>query len=190
MEATNDVDDDEDGEDSETLEASNSPVAVATKAPAFAPAALTLLHSPLTGRVVPLAEVPDPGFASGAVGKGVGIDPTDGTVVAPDNATVLMTFPTGHAIGLRLDSGVELLIHVGIDTVNMNGDGFTVLVAKGDKVAAGTPLVTFDRGKIVAAGYSPITPVLVTNYRKFASVDVEAAGTVSARDPLLKTVAK
>ena len=152
--------------------------------------AVTAVGSPLAGQVVPLGDVPDPGFASGAVGKGIAVDPTEGKVVAPADGKVMMTFPTGHAIGLLLDSGIELLIHVGIDTVNMEGKGFKVHVSRGDRVAAGTPLVSFDRAQIVAAGYSPITPVLVTNYRKFGHVEEVATGRVSFGDKILTVAAK
>ncbi|MFT3875042.1 MAG: sucrose-specific PTS transporter subunit IIBC [Propioniciclava sp.] len=164
--------------------------AVLTKAPAMAPGAVTVLQSPMQGRIIPLADLPDPGFASGAVGKGAAVDPTDGRVLAPADGKVLMTFPTGHAIGLRLDSGVEMLVHIGIDTVNMEGKGFTVHVSKGDVVTAGTPLVTFDRAAIEAAGYSPLTPVLVTNHRKFGSVEQYAEGETTFGADLLKVTAK
>ena len=129
-----------------------------------APTATTLrLKQPVAGTVVPLSAVPDPMFAQGTMGPGVAVDPTGDTIVAPADATVASVFPTGHAIGLALDDGTELLIHVGIDTVGMKGDGFETLVAAGDKVAAGTPLLRFDVAKIRAAGLSPITPVIVLN---------------------------
>lgn len=152
--------------------------------------AVTEVGSPLTGQVVPLKDVPDAGFASGAVGLGAGVDPTVGTVVAPAAGKVVMTFPTGHAVGLKLDSGVELLIHIGIDTVNMEGKGFRVHVSRGDRVEPGTPLVDFDIEAIKAAGYSPVTPVLVTNHKKFASVQARPAGPVAAEEELLRVTAK
>ncbi|MFT3942485.1 MAG: sucrose-specific PTS transporter subunit IIBC [Ancrocorticia sp.] len=165
-------------------------VATKPKAPAMIPGTVTDVHSPLKGRVIPLDQVPDPGFASGAVGKGVAVEPSEGTVVAPENGTVAMAFETGHAIGLKLDSGVELLVHVGIDTVNMEGKGFQVHVARGDKVTAGTPLISFDLAAIAAAGYSSITPVLVTNHRRFGAVDTVASGSVTQGADLLKVSAK
>ncbi len=161
-----------------------------TLKPAMVPGTVTDIASPMQGKVVALADVPDAGFASGAVGKGVGIDPSEGTVVSPGSGTVILTFPTGHAVGIRLDSGVEMLIHIGIDTVNMEGKGFNVHVSKGDVVTKGDLLVSFDRGAIEAAGYSAITPVLVTNHRKFASVDQDASGVVALGDQLLKVTAK
>ena len=110
-----------------------------------------------------LSEVPDEMFADGTMGPGVAIDPTGDVISAPADGRVESVFPTGHAIGLRLDDGTELLIHVGIDTVAMKGDGFETLVTAGQRVTAGEPLVRFDRAKIVAAGLSPITPIVVLN---------------------------
>ncbi|HSP76710.1 MAG TPA: PTS glucose transporter subunit IIA, partial [Cryobacterium sp.] len=136
------------------------------------------------------AEIPDPVFSKGIVGLGVGIDPTEDTVYAPAAGKVLVAQATGHAFGLRLDSGVEMLIHVGIDTVNLAGKGFTVKVAAGDRVEAGTPLVTFDRKVIEEAGYSLVTPVLVTNPKKFGSVDQAASGQVEVGSPLITVTAK
>ncbi|KQB83907.1 glucose PTS transporter subunit IIA [Corynebacterium oculi] len=149
------------------------------------------IAAPLAGRVVPLSDVPDAAFAAGAVGQGVAIDPTGDTVVAPAEAKVMAAFPTGHAIGLKLSGGVQVLIHIGVDTVNMEGKGFELLVAKGDQVAAGQPLVRFDRAAIEAAGYSPITPVLVTNHKKFGAVEaVRASGNVEPGAELIAVAVK
>ncbi|MEK0372802.1 PTS glucose transporter subunit IIA, partial [Corynebacterium mastitidis] len=134
-----------------------------------------------------LADVPDEAFAAGAVGKGVGIDPDGDTVVAPGSGTVMAAFPTGHAVGIKLDGGVQVLIHIGIDTVNMEGRGFELLVSKGDRVEAGQPLVRFDRAAIEAAGYSPVTPVLVTNHKKWGPLtELRAPGAVRAGEDLLE----
>ena len=171
-------------------EHSTAPAEIAQKAPALAPGSITEVYSPLQGLVVPLAEVPDAGFASGAVGPGVAVNPSEGSVVAPADGTVILTFPTGHAVGVRLDSGVEILIHIGLDTVKLEGKGFDVHVKRGERVTAGTTLVTFDRSAIAAAGYSMITPVLVTNARKFASVKQTATGDVAFRGRLLEVTAK
>ncbi len=165
-------------------------VAVKPKASAMIPGTVTEIRSPLRGRLVPLEQVPDPGFASGAVGQGVAIDPSEGIVTAPEDGTVVMAFATGHAIGLKLDSGVELLIHIGIDTVNMEGRGFQVHVSRGDSFAAGTPLISFDIAAIAGAGYSPITPVLVTNHRQFAGVQPNAGSQVLPGGDLLRVSAK
>jgi PTS system beta-glucosides-specific IIC component len=182
-----------------------APVAVASStatatATATAPAAggtatlvatvLATIGSPVAGIVVPLAEVPDPVFSKGIVGLGVGVDPTEDTVYAPAAGKVLVAQPTGHAFGLMLDGGIEMLIHVGIDTVNLAGKGFDVKVKAGDRVEAGTPLVTFDRAIIEAAGYSLVTPVLVTNPKKFGSIDQAATGQVAVGDALLTVTAK
>ncbi|WP_198412991.1 glucose PTS transporter subunit IIA [Cryobacterium sp. HLT2-28] len=151
---------------------------------------LATVGSPVAGIAIPLSDVPDPVFSKGIVGLGVGVDPTEDTVYAPGAGKVVVAQATGHAFGLLLDNGVELLIHVGIDTVNLAGKGFTVKVAAGDRVEAGTPLVTFDRKVIEEAGYSLVTPVLVTNPKKFGSVDQAAFGQVSVGSPLITVAAK
>lgn len=163
--------------------------AAPTKA-AMQPGAVTEIASPLTGTVIPLAEVPDPVFSKGTVGAGVGIDPSGDTVTSPGDGKIVVAQSTGHAVGIKLDNGIELLIHVGIDTVNLGGKGFEVHIKRGDRVKAGDPLVTFDRAIISEAGYSTVTPVLVTNQRKFAAVKPLATGVVQAGDPLLATTAK
>ncbi|WP_243074695.1 N-acetylglucosamine-specific PTS transporter subunit IIBC [Microbacterium sp. SS28] len=121
------------------------------------------LRQPVAGTVVPLSAVPDPTFAEEIMGPGVAIEPSGSTVVAPADGTVGATFETSHAVALELDDGTELLIHVGIDTVQMKGDGFRTLVEKGARVTAGTPLLEFDLRKIAAAGHPAITPVIVLN---------------------------
>jgi len=121
------------------------------------------LRQPVEGKVVPLSTVPDPTFAEQIMGPGVAIEPTGGVVVAPADGTVGATFDTSHAVALVLDDGTELLIHVGIDTVQMKGDGFRTLVEKGARVTVGTPLLEFDLKKIAAAGHPAITPVIVLN---------------------------
>ena len=151
---------------------------------------ITQVPAPLEGLVLPLADVPDPVFAKGTVGQGVGIDPTGDTVYAPAEGTVIVAPTSGHAFGLRLDNGIELLIHVGIDTVQLAGKGFQVKVAKGDRVEAGTPLVTFDRAVIEEAGYSLVTPVLVTNSKKFGAVLQAVSGQVDVGQPVLIVTAK
>ncbi|MCI1932025.1 MAG: glucose PTS transporter subunit IIA [Ancrocorticia sp.] len=176
-------------------DASGKATAVATAPaktlkPAMVPGAVTEVLAPMAGTVIPLEDVPDEGFASGAVGKGVAIRPTSDTVVAPGDGKVILAFPTGHAVGIRLDNGIEVLIHIGIDTVNLQGKGFTVHVSRGERVRAGDPLVTFDRAVIHDAGYSTVTPVLVTNHRKFAAVTQDVQGTVQPGDKLLTVTAR
>ena len=127
----------------------------------------TEILSPLAGTVVALGDVPDPVFGKGIMGPGIAIEPSGNTAYAPGSGTVIAAQPTGHAYGILLDTGVEVLIHVGLDTVKLKGEGFDVHVAKGDRVSAGTPLVTFDRNVIEAAGYPLITPIIVLNAKKF-----------------------
>ena len=144
------------------------------------------LVSPLSGEVVELANVNDPVFSSGAMGKGLAIKPSEGVVYAPADAEVTIAFETGHAYGLKTASGAELLIHIGIDTVSMNGEGFEKLVAAGDKVKAGAPLAKFDSSKIAAAGLDDTTMVIVTNTADFAVVEGLAQGTVAHCADFLK----
>lgn len=148
--------------------------AVAASGTDAATAGVVEIGAPVDGTLVPLAEVPDKVFSAGLVGPGVGIDPADDTICAPAAGKVMVAQATGHAFGLALDGGVELLIHVGIDTVNLDGKGFDVHVQAGDTVEAGTPLVTVDRRVVEEAGYSLITPVLVTN--SFATGAIEPVG--------------
>lgn len=126
--------------------------------------ALVRMRQPLQGTIVPLEDVPDSTFADRLLGGGVAIDPSGSQVVAPAAGVVSQAFPTGHAVALTLDDGAEVLIHVGLDTVKMNGEGFTVHVKNGDRVAAGQPLVDFDRLAIEAAGYKAITPVVILGH--------------------------
>ena len=158
--------------------------AAATKAAGEA-GVITEVMSPLAGTLVALSEVPDPVFGKGILGPGVAIEPTGDTAYAPGAGVVVAAQPTGHAFGLLLDSGVEVLIHVGLDTVKLKGEGFDVHVAKGDRVTAGTPLVTFDRGVIEAAGYPLITPVVILNAKKFGGVETVTEGVVAAGDSIL-----
>ena len=144
--------------------------ATAAAAPAASAGEVIELHAPIEGTAVALSDVPDPIFAAGKLGEGVAIEPTGTTVVAPAAGKVAATYPSGHAVGLKLENGIELLIHVGLDTVNLDGKGFSVKVAKGDVVAAGDALIEFDPEVIKEAGYPLITPVIVTNTRKFAEV--------------------
>ena len=158
--------------------------------PALAPGAVTEIVAPLTGTVMPLDEVPDPVFSSGAVGQGAGVAPTGEIVVtAPGDGTVVVAPASGHAYGINLDNGAEVLIHVGLDTVNLEGKGFDVLVKQGDRVTAGQELVRVDRTVVEEAGYSLTTPVLITNTPKFSSVEVIGEGEVDTGAPLIRVTA-
>jgi PTS system beta-glucosides-specific IIC component len=132
--------------------------------------ATTVIGTAVAGKVITLDEVPDKVFASRALGEGVGIVPTDGTIVAPVSGTLATVAGTGHAYGIKTDDGVEVLVHVGIDTVRLKGEGFTVSVAKGDRVEAGDLLATVNLETIKAAGYDPTTIVVVTNTKNLTAV--------------------
>ncbi|HEM4276457.1 TPA: PTS glucose transporter subunit IIA [Streptococcus suis] len=164
---------------------SSSPVAEAPVAPVAELAEETLV-SPLSGDVVALENVNDPVFSSGAMGKGLAVKPSEGVVYAPADAEVTIAFETGHAYGLKTASGAELLIHIGIDTVSMNGNGFEKLVAAGDKVKAGTPIAKFDAAKIAEAGLDDTTMIIVTNTADFAEVSPLAEGTITHGVEFLK----
>ena len=145
--------------------------------------------SPIVGQAVALENVNDPVFSSGAMGQGIAVKPSEGVVYAPADAEVTIAFATGHAYGLRTANGAEILIHVGIDTVSMNGEGFNHKVAQGDKVKAGEVLGTFDSAKIAAAGLDNTTMVIVTNTADFASVNPVASGSVAKGDAIIEVKA-
>ncbi|MFM0581709.1 sucrose-specific PTS transporter subunit IIBC [Streptococcus suis] len=144
------------------------------------------LVSPLSGDVVALENVNDPVFSSGAMGKGLAVKPSEGVVYAPADAEVTIAFETGHAYGLKTASGAEILIHIGIDTVSMNGNGFEKLVAAGDKVKAGDAIAKFDAAKIAEAGLDDTTMIIVTNTADFAEVSPLAEGTIAHGVEFLK----
>jgi PTS system beta-glucosides-specific IIC component len=157
--------------------------------PALRPGAVTVVTAPVDGEAVPLSEVDDPAFSSGALGQGIAVDPTGDTVVAPADGKILTVQKTGHAVGLRLDSGIDLLIHIGIDTVKMEGAGFEVLVEKKQRVTAGTPLIRFDAQRIRDAGYSAVTPVVVVNTKRFSTVEGIPAPAVAVGDDIITVTA-
>ncbi|VTT06562.1 beta-glucoside-specific PTS transporter subunit IIABC [Streptococcus dysgalactiae] len=147
-----------------------------------------IIASPLIGNIVTLENVPDEVFASGAMGKGIAIDPADGVVVAPANAEVTLVFPTNHAIGLKTENGAEILIHIGMDTVSLSGKGFKNFVNVGDKVTPGQKLLEFDVNAIKAAGLPVITPIIVTNTDAYTDILTTQEGRVNTGDYLLTTV--
>jgi len=142
------------------------------------------IASPMSGKIVPLSKVPDPVFSGGLIGSGVAIEPIDGRVVAPSAGTVIVAPATGHAVGMRTTEGAEILIHIGIDTVNMGGQGFTTLVAVDQQVEPGQTLVEFDMDAIKEAGHPLVTPILVTNATALGSVTASQGGPVNAGSPL------
>lgn len=144
--------------------------------------------SPVAGNAIDLKDVPDPTFAEGILGLGAAVEPSEGKVTAPADATVETLFETHHAIGLKLENGAELLIHIGINTVELNGEGFTAHVSEGDSVKKGQTLITFDKELITSKGYKTVTPVIVTNPDDFAAVNRKADGHITADDVLLELV--
>nr|WP_205395840.1 beta-glucoside-specific PTS transporter subunit IIABC [Streptococcus lutetiensis] len=148
-----------------------------------------IIASPMIGQVVKLENVPDEVFATGAMGKGIAIDPADGTVVAPAAGEITLVFPTGHAIGMRTENGAEILIHVGMDTVSLAGKGFNTFVQVGDKVDAGQKLLEFDLATIRDANLPVISPVIVTNSTEFEDVLTTQDARVNIGDYLLTTLA-
>ncbi|EUJ17428.1 beta-glucoside-specific PTS transporter subunit IIABC [Listeria aquatica] len=147
-----------------------------------------ILVSPMEGEVITLAEVPDEAFASGALGKGTAIKPQAGKVFAPASGVATTVFPTGHAIGIKTDEGAEVLIHIGLNTVQLNGEHFTTHIKQGDRVEAGELLSEFDIEKITAAGYDVTTPVIITNSDKYLDILVVDDQNVKVGDRLITLV--
>ncbi|OHO26878.1 beta-glucoside-specific PTS transporter subunit IIABC [Streptococcus sp. HMSC034A12] len=145
-----------------------------------------VITAPLSGKVVALEDTPDAVFASGAMGQGIAIEPSVGEVVAPADGVIRLLFPTNHAIGLATDDGAEILIHVGMDTVALEGEGFMAHVTQGSKVKAGQLLLSFDIDAIKKAGYLVTTPIIVTNIADYKTVETLADGDVKLGDDLLK----
>ena len=146
------------------------------------------VYAPFNGKVIPLSEVPDEVFSSGAMGQGLAIEPTDNKLHAPFEGTVVMVAPTKHAIGLRSESGVELLVHIGLDTVTLNGEPFELKVADGDKFKKGDILIEFDQDFVHSKGLTTITPIIVTNSGAYQEVIVENVQTSTLSDKLLTVV--
>ena len=140
--------------------------------------------APVSGTVVPLSEVPDPTFAQGILGPGAAVQPSEGRIVAPANGTVDMMFDTGHAVSMTTAEGAELLIHVGIDTVQLEGKHYKACCKAGQQVKKGDVLIEFDPAAIKAEGYQIVTPILVCNPDAF-TVEPAANGAVAAGDALL-----
>ena len=148
------------------------------------------VNSPVEGKTIPLTQVSDEVFASGVLGKGVAVQPTSGKILAPADATVSMIYPTLHAVGLILDSGIEMMIHIGIDTVKLNGKYFEKHVQDGDHVKKGQLLVSFDMQKIEQAGYDLTTTVVVTNSKNYAAIGSTNKDNVTDNDQLLYLLSK
>ncbi|MBK0036437.1 MULTISPECIES: beta-glucoside-specific PTS transporter subunit IIABC [unclassified Enterococcus] len=146
------------------------------------------VKSPVTGQVVALADVEDKVFSSGAMGKGIAVEPAIGEITAPADAEVKILFPTKHAIGLVTEDGTELLIHIGMNTVELEGNHFTAYINQGDKVKAGQKLISFDTEAIRAEGYSLLTPVIVTNSSDYSDIQTTQSKEVTAKDDLIEVV--
>ena len=136
------------------------------------------VYAPVKGNAIAQKDIPDETFASGVLGNGIGIDPSEGLVVAPFDGEISSVVETRHAVGISSADGIELLIHVGMDTVKMKGEGFKLLVGEGDQVKAGQRLIEFDINKIKSAGYSPVTAVIVVNSDDYVNMQTET-GTCS-----------
>lgn len=165
-------------EHNDTLTASVSPIKV-DEATRYA------IVSPLGGKIYPLATIDDPLFSSEALGKGVAILPEKGELYSPVKGTVSSIFATKHAINILSDEGVEILIHIGMDTVNLKGEHFNALVQNGDKIKAGQPLITFDIEAITQAGFSVMTPIIIANTEDYAEVIIEQTEQISPAQPLI-----
>ena len=144
------------------------------------------LYAPMAGTAVPITEVPDPTFAEGMLGNGIAIKPAEGKVYAPCDATVDMMFTTGHAVSLIADFGAEILIHVGLETVSLEGKPFTVHVANGDKVTKGQLLIEADLAAIEAAGLPTITPMVICNTDNYPTFNTKVGSTVTKDDVVIE----
>jgi len=144
------------------------------------------LCAPIAGKAVPVTEVPDPTFAEGMLGNGIAIIPTDGKVCAPCDATVDMMFTTGHAVSLVADFGAEILIHVGLETVGLEGKPFTIHVQNGDKVKKGQLLMEVDLEAVKAAGLNTITPMLICNTDDYGTFNTKTGKDVTTDDVVIE----
>lgn len=148
------------------------------------------LKSPVTGEIIPITTVPDEVFAQKLVGDGIGIVPTEGTVVSPVEGEVVQIFPTKHALGIVSKDGLELLIHVGLDTVKMNGEGFEAFVKEGDKVKVGQKLLTFDLDLIREKAQSTITIFVITNFDTIKSIEFADGNITKGKDTAMRVITK
>ncbi len=145
----------------------------------------SVLLSPLAGKVIPLSDVQDPMFSSGSLGEGVAIEPTGGKVVAPSDSKVKAIFPSGHAVALHTNEGLDVLVHIGLDTEKLEGRHFTVHAAVGDSVKRGDVLIEFDRDAIKREGYDLTAPILICNSAEYSSIKGEVGDTVGELEKLL-----
>lgn len=146
------------------------------------------LMAPIEGEAVDITKVSDPTFADKLMGEGIAIIPTDGEVVAPIDGTIELVFDTKHAISMTSKEGVEVLIHVGLDTVGLNGNGFEAFVKAGDEVKVGDKLLSVDLGVIKEAGLETITPMVVCNTDEYEAVEVVKIGDIARGDEALRII--
>jgi len=146
------------------------------------------VFSPMAGEVIPLTSVADKAFASEIMGKGVAIIPSEGKVYAPASGRISAFFPTGHAVGMISKSGVEIMIHVGLDTVNIDRVVFTAHKKQGDRVKKGELLIEFDMAEIKLAGHDSTTPIIITNTADYSAIEALAQGNVSVGEKLVRVV--
>jgi len=138
------------------------------------------IYAPIDGEVVPLEDVPDPVFSKKMMGDGVAIKPNNGTVVSPVQGKIMQVFPTKHAIGIQAENGTEILLHIGLETVNLNGEGFTTHIEEGDNVKVGDALVTFEKEIVEEKAKSTITPVIITNTAEMKDIQMKDTQSVQA----------
>ena len=146
------------------------------------------IGAPMAGKVVSVKKVNDPTFSEDILGKGLAIVPSDGKVFAPCDGEVDMIFETGHAVSMMTAFGAELLLHIGLDTVNLKGKHFTIHAGIGDQVKKGDLLVEFDLSAVVAEGYDPITPMIICNYNDFGTMDLQIGRTVAPGETVMEVV--
>ncbi|ANQ64269.1 PTS sugar transporter subunit IIA [Staphylococcus equorum] len=139
----------------------------------------SVIYAPITGEYVKIEDIPDPVFAQKMMGEGFGVNPTEGEVVSPIDGKVDNVFPTKHAIGLKADNGLELLVHIGLDTVQLDGKGFEILVESGDAVSVGDPLLRFDLDYIKENAKSVISPIIITNSDNTSSLNIEDVNSIT-----------
>lgn len=147
-----------------------------------------VLTSPVKGECIPLSEVADPTFAEEILGKGIAVKPSEGKIFAPANGIITTVFPTGHAVGLTTPDGAEILIHVGLDTVQLKGQFFKILVEPDQQVKAGDALLEADISEISKAGYDTVTPMIICNSADFAKVECKTEGMVEAGEEVITCV--
>ncbi|GIN10695.1 putative phosphotransferase enzyme IIA component YpqE [Shouchella clausii] len=146
--------------------------------------------SPVNGRIVPIEEVPDPTFGQKMIGDGLAVEPTDGHIVAPISGKIVQVFPTKHAFGIETASGAELLVHIGLETVAMNGEGFTAHVKEGDNISVGDPIIDFDLELVKAKAAHTITPVVLTNPDRYSLEKQQNSEAIAGKTALFTIKAK